>query len=132
MLVKELGISDKVEFIGESKNVESYYLKSKIFAFTSIVEGFPTVLGEALSAGLACISYNCHSGASDLIKNDDNGYLVKINNKLEYKNKLEILLESDNLRKRFIDKSTLKIRDFDLEIISNKYYNFLLSHENSN
>jgi GalNAc-alpha-(1->4)-GalNAc-alpha-(1->3)-diNAcBac-PP-undecaprenol alpha-1,4-N-acetyl-D-galactosaminyltransferase len=128
----ELGIINKVEFIGESKNVDHYYSKSKIFAFTSIVEGFPNVLGEALSAGLACISYDCHSGASDLIKNDDNGYLVKINNMVEYKNKLEILIENEKIRERFANKSSLKIQEFDSELICNKYYQFLLSHEDSN
>jgi glycosyltransferase involved in cell wall biosynthesis len=123
----ELGIMNKVEFVGESKKVEEYYLKSKIFAFTSILEGFPNVLGEALNANLACISYNCHSGASDLIKHDINGYLININNTVMYKHKLELLMEDENLRNRFTRESNLLMEKYLSNGICEKYYNFLIS-----
>jgi GalNAc-alpha-(1->4)-GalNAc-alpha-(1->3)-diNAcBac-PP-undecaprenol alpha-1,4-N-acetyl-D-galactosaminyltransferase len=124
---KELDVENRIQFVGESHNVDEYYLKSKIFAFTSILEGFPNVLGEALSAQIACISYDCHSGARDLIKHDENGYLIKINNIVEYKHKLELLMDDENLRDRFTKKSIIKMEEFSLDRISKKYYNFLTS-----
>jgi GalNAc-alpha-(1->4)-GalNAc-alpha-(1->3)-diNAcBac-PP-undecaprenol alpha-1,4-N-acetyl-D-galactosaminyltransferase len=125
--VNELGINYKVDFIGESKNVDEYYVKSKIFAFTSVLEGFPNALGEALNASLACISYDCLAGPKDLINHDENGYLIKINNKVEYAYRLELLMEDENLRKRFISNSNIKMKEFSIEDISTKFYNFLIS-----
>jgi glycosyltransferase involved in cell wall biosynthesis len=40
-------------------DVKKFYLKSKIFAFTSSSEGFPNVTGEALIMGLPDVSYDC-------------------------------------------------------------------------
>ena len=44
--IKELRAEDKVVLAGSQKEVEPYYLKSKVFAFTSSSEGFPNVIGE--------------------------------------------------------------------------------------
>lgn len=123
----ELGVSSRVEFLGEIKDVDTYYKKSKIFAFTSVLEGFPNALGEALSAPLACISYDCHSGARDLIRNDYNGYLININNTTEYKYKLELLMEDENIRNRFEQNAKLRMKEYSIDDISDKYYNFLVS-----
>ena len=42
-------MDDVVEFHGSIKDIEEYYKMSKVFAFTSSTEGFPNVLGEAMS-----------------------------------------------------------------------------------
>jgi len=49
--------------------VKAYYLKSKIFAFTSNSEGFPNAIGEAQSAGLPVIAFDCIAGSSELSNN---------------------------------------------------------------
>ena len=63
---------------------------------TSIFEGLPTVLGEALSRGIPCISSNCETGPEDFIVNNMNGYLYPVGDK-EYL--LEILqsIINDNI-----------------------------------
>ncbi len=66
----------RIIFEGNVSNVDEYYAKSKIFAFTSNSEGFPNALAEAMSAGCACISFDCIAGPSDLIKDEINGYLI--------------------------------------------------------
>jgi GalNAc-alpha-(1->4)-GalNAc-alpha-(1->3)-diNAcBac-PP-undecaprenol alpha-1,4-N-acetyl-D-galactosaminyltransferase len=125
--VIELGLNDKVVFIGESNNVDKYYSTSKIFAFTSILEGFPNSLGEALNTPLSCISYNCTAGPSDLIINNFNGFLVNNNDIEEYKRKLETLMKNENLRMYFEKNALEKMELFSSKTICNKYYNFLLS-----
>ena len=50
MLAKDLKVSHRVIFAGKQEDVEQYYLLSKIFAFSSASEGFPNVIGEAMSA----------------------------------------------------------------------------------
>ncbi|MCB0540139.1 MAG: glycosyltransferase [Bacteroidetes bacterium] len=65
---KEKAIARNIHFLGTSKNVDFYYSIASIFAFTSVSEGFPNALGEAMAAGLACISFDCSSGHSEIFQ----------------------------------------------------------------
>lgn len=122
----KLGLNDKVEFPGAVKNVEEYYQKSKIFAFTSTSEGFPNVLGEAMSAECACLSFDCEAGPSELIDDGINGFLISQMDHVNYKNKLQLLLNDDQLRERFGKAARRKILDnFGIEKISKNYLDFI-------
>lgn len=51
----ELGIRDKVLFMGNCKQPEDYYQAFDIFLLPSLYEGLPGVLVEAQAAGLRCL-----------------------------------------------------------------------------
>ncbi len=120
-LAKELRISERVEFAGKQKDVESYYLRSKIFAFTSSSEGFPNVVGEAMSAGLPIISYDCVAGPSDLIEDGYNGYLIPLNDEVLYLERLQRLIDDNELSERFASNSLIKIKEFEPNHILQKF-----------
>lgn len=123
----ELGIQNWVLFPGVVQDVESYYAQSKIFAFTSVSEGFPNALGEALSASLSCISFNCVAGPADLIEDGINGFLVEELNHEEYKSKLKQLMTNESLRHQFETESKKHIAQFATEKICEQYLNFILA-----
>jgi GalNAc-alpha-(1->4)-GalNAc-alpha-(1->3)-diNAcBac-PP-undecaprenol alpha-1,4-N-acetyl-D-galactosaminyltransferase len=123
----ELGIQNRVLFPGVVQDVESYYAQSKIFAFTSVSEGFPNALGEALSASLSCISFNCVAGPADLIVDGTNGFLVEELNHEEYKNKLKQLMTNESLRQQFETESKKHMEQFATEKICEQYLNFILA-----
>ena len=50
----ELGIAEKVRFLGNQKQPENYYQAMDIFLLPSFYEGLPGVLVEAQAAGLKC------------------------------------------------------------------------------
>lgn len=52
---RELGIADRVRFLGNRKDTERYYQAMDVFLLPSFFEGLPGVLVEAQAAGLACI-----------------------------------------------------------------------------
>lgn len=52
---KELGIADRVRFLGNRKDAERYYQAMDLFLLPSFFEGLPGVLVEAQAAGLKCI-----------------------------------------------------------------------------
>lgn len=118
--------SGKIHFYGELEDVDSYYSRAKIFAFTSLSEGFPNVLGEAMLADLALISYDCVAGPSDIIENEVNGFLIPVNDCLDYKNKLELLINDSDLREQFISNSQEKKSKFDKKIIVENLKEILL------
>lgn len=118
---------NKIELLGNMTNVEAYYLKSKIFAFTSSSEGFPNVIGEAMSAGLPVVSYDCDAGPSEMVKSGVTGYLVPLFDNKEFEQKLQNLMTNELLREEMGQKAIREIENFSIESIGNQYYNFINS-----
>ena len=75
-LVDELKIQNKVHFLGFRENIDSYIKTSKAVVLTSLYEGFPNSLVESISLGVPVIAFDCKSGPSEII-NENNGILVK-------------------------------------------------------
>ena len=126
MLIKELDADKKVKLIGTIKDVNQFYLKSKIFAFTSSSEGFPNVIGEAMSAGLPVVAFDCMAGPSDMIRDEINGYLVPLFDYQIFKEKLLILMDSVELRDEFGYNGKESIYKYSINLIGKGYYNFIL------
>jgi glycosyltransferase involved in cell wall biosynthesis len=122
-----MGLSKRVELAGTQKDVESYLLRSKIFAFTSSSEGFPNVIGEALSAGLPVVSYDCVAGPSDMIDDGENGYLVPVFDDVLFQQRLQTLIDNEELRAEMGRKAKESIKRFSVETIGEKYLNFITS-----
>ena len=75
-LLIDYKINNRVFFPGSVGNVSEWYEKADLFVLSSLVEGFPNVLLEAMSYGLPCVSFDCKTGPRELIKNGINGILV--------------------------------------------------------
>lgn len=52
---QELGIADRVDFLGNRANVSDYYQAMDCFVFPSLYEGLPGTVLEAQTAGLPCV-----------------------------------------------------------------------------
>lgn len=124
-LVKKLNLEEKVKFYGSRKDVNDFLNTCKIFAFTSISEGFPNALGEAMSAKMACISFDCNAGPSDLIDDGINGYLIEEGNKELYKEKLAVLMKDEQQRLNFAEAAYTKVLTFNSETICEKFLKVL-------
>jgi len=131
-LTRDLGISDRVELTGKRLDVESFYNRVKIFAFTSSSEGFPNVVGEAMSAGLPVIAYDCIAGPSDLIDHEKTGYLIKLHDTLSFKNGLATLIKDQGLREAFGKQGKLKIQNFSVQHIAQEFEKTILNARTSN
>lgn len=102
-LIKKYKLQKRVIMLGylDFKQQEKYYLNSCIFAMTSVTEGLPMVLLEAMNHGLPCIAYDLDNGVKDII-NDKNGYIIKDRNEIEYVETLDKVL-NENLNKKSIE-----------------------------
>jgi GalNAc-alpha-(1->4)-GalNAc-alpha-(1->3)-diNAcBac-PP-undecaprenol alpha-1,4-N-acetyl-D-galactosaminyltransferase len=126
-LIKELNAENQILLAGKQSDVDSYYLKSKIFAFTSSSEGFPNVIGEAQSAGLPVIAFDCIAGPADLIENNKNGYLIPLFDYIQFEEKLRHLMDNSALCESMGNYSQISVKQFDATSISEKFYNFILN-----
>ena len=66
-LAKELQIEERIWFTGLKKNPFPYLAKGKAYVLSSISEGLPNALVEALSLSLPVISVNCLSGPAEIL-----------------------------------------------------------------
>lgn len=124
-IINDRGLQDRVYLTGTVSNVEEYYLKSKIFAFTSSSEGFPNVIGEAMSAGLPVVAYNCNAGPSDMIDHNQTGYLTDVFDDKDFEEKLGTLMDDPELRTKFGENAKIKIRNFSKQKISEEVFKFI-------
>ena len=70
----------------------------------------PNALIEAMCLGMICISTKV-SGATELIVDGDNGFLVDCNEVLSLKNKIEYAVSLDEERKQTIREKASLLRD---------------------
>ena len=66
-LAEELEISDAVLFTGVQKNPFALLAKADVYALTSVSEGFPNALIEAMACGIPCVSVNCKTGPAEIL-----------------------------------------------------------------
>lgn len=69
-LTKELNISDRVDFLGWVDEPHTLMLQSKCLIMSSLYEGSPVTLAEAIALGIPVISYDSSAGITDLFTLD--------------------------------------------------------------
>lgn len=81
-MVKSKGLGNKVFFPGWTSDVGNSLLNADLFIMSSNYEGMPNTLMEAIAVGVPCVSTDCPTGPSDLIKNHETGLLVPVNDEV--------------------------------------------------
>jgi len=127
-MIKDLNVEDKVFLEGDQSDVESYYKRSKIFAFTSSSEGFPVSIGEAMSAALPVVSFDCVSGPADMIDNEKNGFLIELFDYEKFTEVLSRLMNDQGLRMTLGKKALEDIKRFSIEAVGEEYLSFILTN----
>jgi len=122
---QKIGISEKVTFWGNQRDIGKFYQQAKIFAFPSTSEGFPNSLLEAMAWGLGCIAFDCKSGPSDLIKDNYNGFLIPILNKGEFQNRLKLLQTDESILKKLSENAVLTSMQYSLDKVGREYLDFI-------
>ena len=76
-LISDLGLQDAVTFIGYTHNPYEYIINHKCFVLSSITEGLPNVLIEAMYLSKPVVATCCIPFISQVINDGVNGYKVK-------------------------------------------------------
>ncbi|MDM0022648.1 glycosyltransferase [Variovorax saccharolyticus] len=79
-LAAELGIARRIEWLGWREKPWEALGQVDVLVLCSAYEGFPMVLIEAMAHGIPCISTDCSSGPSEIIRSGKNGWLVPLGN----------------------------------------------------
>lgn len=120
-LAKEKNILDKIIFTGFTDNISEVMYNSSIFILPSRFEGLPMVLLEAMSQGMACIAYDCVTGPSDIIIDNENGLLIDDQNIEKMQLGLSKLIVNKELRETLAKKGIKSLDKYDIDAITNRY-----------
>lgn len=125
-LARELGISDKVFFLGKSKRIEQITSISDVFLLPSETESFGLVALEAMASGVAVVSSNV-GGLPEVNKDGLTGFLNEVGD-IEgmIASVLTILKDKDTLA-RFKTNALEHSQKFELNKIVPVYENLYLS-----
>ncbi len=120
--LKELCDGSYIKWLGYQKDIKSILEQCNIVAFPSYYrEGVPKSLIEACAIGRPIIT--CNSiGCKDAVDDGVNGYLVPIKDSKALAEKLRLLIDNSNLRKKMGKASRMKAeKEFDLNEVVRKH-----------
>jgi glycosyltransferase involved in cell wall biosynthesis len=75
----QLGIAHRVHFTGFLANPYPLLRHARLFILSSVQEGMPTALIEALALGTPVLACDCETGPRELLDNGRLGQLVSVN-----------------------------------------------------
>lgn len=123
-LVKNLGIQDQVHFAGFTTKIMLTASAYDIAVLASFYESFPNTLIEYMASNTAVVATEV-GGVPELVKNNQNGFLIKKNNVEELVNSLDKFISDKDLRYRFAMNALETIKaGFSEEIMSDKTIEF--------
>lgn len=105
--IDELGLEKNVDMLGFQNNPAAYMKKSKLMVMTSIYEGTPMCILEAIAMKLPIVSTPT-DGISKIVENGVNGFLSNDNEELA-NNIIELL--NDEKKYKAIQKNTIKLNE---------------------
>ncbi len=76
--IQSLNLCNNIALLGYKDNPYPYYALADIFVLSSLVEGLPNVLVEAMMCGCTPVSTDCPTGPREVLNNGEYGYLVPV------------------------------------------------------
>lgn len=115
--IQDLHLENSVFLDGAMNDINKELSKSSIVAFTSNYEGFPMAIVEVESAGLPVVSFDAPCGPKDIIRDGEDGFLVKNGDIEGLGKRLLSLMQDDGLRKKMGEKAFENSKRFTPEVI---------------
>lgn len=108
---KQLGVT-QMYFHDAVKNIEAKYLESSLLILPSRSEGFGMVLIEAMACGVPCIAFDCPSGPSDIITQDQDGLLIQNSDNVAFIKGLNYFIENETKRQQMGVKARQNVQRY--------------------
>jgi glycosyltransferase EpsD len=108
-----------VYFMGYRKDINNICNISDLYVTTSLQEGLPISVIEAMATGLPVVASNIR-GQSDVIVNQRNGYVYNLNSSKEFIDHVVYLYSSKNLREQIAKNNLEDVQKYSINIAIQK------------
>ena len=115
-LATDKGVADRIHFLGFRTDVKELMKISDIFLFTTLQEGMPRSMMEAMACGLPCIASKIR-GNVDLLDEGKGGYLRSVSDLEGFAECLRTLAEDEELRKQMSLYNLEAIKAYDVSVV---------------
>jgi glycosyltransferase involved in cell wall biosynthesis len=109
-LSRELGVSDRIRFLGYRGDPRPIFEAMDLFALSSLREGLPNVLLEAMAMEVPVVATRI-AGVPRLVEHMHNGLVIEPGSVAELTRAMGCLLQTDALRTRFARAGRQTIED---------------------
>ena len=124
---KEYQLEAEVYFVGFVNHPKIFLKQIDIFLLSSLWEGFGYVIAEAMLCEKPVIAFNVSSNP-ELIVDNENGFLTKVNDVNAFVNKILLLKKEKNTLKKMGTSGKNKIiTEFDESVARHKFISFIES-----
>lgn len=110
-LAKETGVQDKVDFLGHREDIDNLIHASDIAVGSSIREGLPVNVMEALACGLPVVLSN-NRGHRVLAVNGKNGYVVNVNDCEKMAERIEEIVFDEKKYAEFSENAVRLVKPY--------------------
>lgn len=98
--IEDEGLTETVQLMGHTENLERELEAASVLAMSSIREGFGMVLLEAMSKGVPMVAFDCPRGPGEIVVDGRNGRLVPDGDLHGFSEALLSLITDDDARAR--------------------------------
>lgn len=117
-LSKHLGIEERVHFVGQQENPFRFMSKAAVYALSSLSEGMPNVLVEAMACGCPVVATEIEGGITrELLQDGDCGLIVPRQDAASLAQAILRILDDSTLRETLIVRGRKRADEFGLQRI---------------
>lgn len=122
---RELKLDDNVHFLGQASDLYQRYPNYAFIVMTSRYEGFPMTLLEGSANALPLVAFDVKTGPNEIIINGYNGFLCDEKDDSQMIDRIQRLIDSDELRTNMSANSLSRSKDFDINKIIKQWIKML-------
>lgn len=116
-LARELGVDDRIHFLGFRRDVYRLCSSADLFLFASRREGLSVSVMEAMACGLPIVA-SAIRGNTDLIDSGKGGFLLDPNDAKGFADAIRKILDEPEVRERMKRHNLEKIRSYSIEAVT--------------
>jgi GalNAc-alpha-(1->4)-GalNAc-alpha-(1->3)-diNAcBac-PP-undecaprenol alpha-1,4-N-acetyl-D-galactosaminyltransferase len=120
-LAETQGVTERIDWLGETADIWKHYAAASIFALPSRHEGMPNALLEAMSAGLPSIITQASPGPLEMIEDGINGFVVPVDDPVALAKAMRKLISDETLRATLGQAACERTKEFGLGAVSERW-----------